>query len=433
MLTIVKTSQILRVGATVLTAFSIFISGCSTPVRQAEVKEAIQITQPSLVKPIAITKVAASIRRGTVIGKMSIGAFCIGGADVKWKSGSKINLGDENLVDVFREELERNGWPVVGSTEDLFEGYDVSGAEVLVAARLNDISSEFCAPLAGFGNFDTKGSMRVTVEWQVYSPARRELIGKIETEGSAIQSDIEDDTGYALLEQSFGIAVNNLLSKKEFHDLVSRSQGKRAPSAADITKEIQNQYKSRSSLENALDAAKKSTVTVRTARGHGSGFSIGSGEMILTNAHVVGDAQTVSIVTNDGLQVEANVSVVSKERDVAMLMLSAVRLPALHLNTIEPVIGTQIYAIGSPIQESLSGTVTSGIVSGTRFFEGMQWIQSDVAINPGNSGGPVIGSDGSVVGISTAGIQVGGTQSGLNLLIPIKSALDYLGVKAAER
>ena len=98
---------------------------------QVQVKEAITVQDRSKVKPLAITKVAAKMRRGTVLGKMSVGALCIPRSDIKWRSGNKVHLSNEELADVFREELEANGWPVMGSTEDLFSGYDVSGAEIL--------------------------------------------------------------------------------------------------------------------------------------------------------------------------------------------------------------------------------------------------------------------------------------------------------------
>ena len=76
--------------------------------------------------------------------------------------------------------------------------------------------------------------------------------------------------------------------------------------------------------------------------------------------------------------------------------------------------------------ERLSGTITEGIVSGTRLFDGYEWIQSDVAINPGNSGGPLMDVNGEVIGISTMGMQSGGSQVGLNLFVPIGDALKWL-------
>ena len=116
------------------------------------------------------------------------------------------------------------------------------------------------------------------------------------------------------------------------------------------------------------------------------------------------------------------------ERDVALLDLGENRLVSLAIDKSVPESGSEVFAVGSPLDEDLSGTVTRGIVSGTRDYEGLNWIQSDVAINPGNSGGPLINSSGSVVGISTAGIFRGGGQTGINLFIPIENALQFLAI-----
>ncbi|MDH3692715.1 MAG: serine protease [Gammaproteobacteria bacterium] len=402
---------------------------CSTTVQQAEVRDAIEITDSSRVKPIAITKVAAKIRRGTVVGNLGVGAFCLGSDEVKWRSGNKVYLSNEDLVDVFREELESNGWPVVGSTEDLFEGYDISGAEVLVAARVTDIESKFCAPMAGFGNWNLKGSMRMDVEWQVYSPARRTLIGTIETQGSADIKKSSDDTNWELLSESFALAANNLIADIRFLEMVEKSSGlAKAPESlgGDL---IDNKRVSYLTMEAALASAKQSTVTVRTAQGHGSGFAVGDGSYILTNSHVVGDASAVTLVTSSGLSIDAAVARVSKERDIAVVRIDGLRLPPLHINRAIPDSGARVYAVGSPLDETMSGSVTSGIISGSRIMDGYQWIQSDTAVSPGNSGGPLLDADGSVVGISTLGYMAGGSQVGLNMFIPIQNGLTFVGLR----
>lgn len=405
------------------------LAGCATEVRQAEVKQAIQITDASKIKPIAITKVVAKIRRGTVIGKLQVGAWCIGSDEVKWRSGSKVLLSAEDLVDVFRDELEGSGWPVVGSTEDLFTGYDVSGAEVLVAARITDIESQFCAPLSGFGNWNLKGSMRMDVEWQIYSPARRTLIGTVNTEGSAKITKASDDANFELISQSFSVAANNLIADLGFLEMVGRSSGlSRSPDSA-LGALIDNRQPNYITLEAALASAKQSTVTVRTAQGHGSGFAVGDGSYILTNSHVVGDAPRVTLVTAGGLSIDGQVSQVSKERDIAVIRIEGLRLPPLHINTSIPDAGANVYAVGSPLTELLNGTVTSGIISGIRLMDGYEWIQSDTAVSPGNSGGPFLDSNGSVIGISTAGFQAAGAQVGLNLFIPIGNGLSFLRLK----
>jgi S1-C subfamily serine protease len=382
-----------------------------------------------MVKPIAITKVAATIRRGTEVGELGIGWLCVRNDEIKWRSGNKVFLSSEDLVDVFRQELEVNGWPVVGSTEDLFEGYDVSGAEVLVAARVTDLEAQLCAPNGGFGNFDLKGSMRMKVEWQVYSPARRSLIGKIVTEGSSEQKKADDDAAFLLLSDAFAVAANNLIASGQFLDMVERSSGlMKAPDSSAGTI-IDNKPENFQTMESAIATTKKSTVTVRTAAGHGSGFAVGDGSYVFTNAHVVGDANIVTLVTVGGIEIDGMVQNVSKERDVALIKIDALRLPSLYINKQIPASGTTVYAVGSPLLEEMSGSVTSGIVSGVRLMDGYEWIQSDAAISPGNSGGPLVDSNGSVVGISTAGYQAGGTQVGLNLFIPIGDALTFSGLR----
>ena len=348
--------------------------------------------------------------------------------DVKWRSGNKVVLDSEELIDVFREELEAHGWPVVGSTENLIEGYDVSGAEVLIGARVTNLEISLCAPLSSFNNWDTKGSMRMEVEWQVYSPARRSLIGTIETAGSA-KTTTPGDT-YDLLSESFSVATNNLLASRQFLNMVERSDGLLSRPDGSGASVIENKRRSYRTLEAAIGAVKRSTVTIRRADGgHGSGFAIGDGSVLLTNSHVVGNATVVSLVAEGGIVLNGNVVKVSKERDVALISTDALRFPALHISDAVPAVGSQVLAVGSPLDERLSGSVTSGIVSGIRQMDGYDWIQSDAAVSPGNSGGPLIDENGSVVGITTAGFQPAGSQVGLNLFIPISDALAFVELR----
>lgn len=408
---------------------AISLYACGSTVVQVEVKDAITITDQSQVKPIAITKVAAKMRRGTIIGELRRGWACVKNDDIKWRTGSTVNLSSEDLVDIFREELEANGWPVVGSTDDLFAGYDVSGAEVLVAARITDLETQLCAPQSGFLNYDLKGSMRMDVEWQVYSPARRQLIGMVETSGSAEEKKSGDDTAYELLSSSFAVAANNLLASGDFLSMVQRSSGLAVAPDATLGVLIDNKQVNFQTMEAAITAVKRATVTVRVAQAHGSGVVVGDGSYVFTNAHVVGDAKNVTLVTQGGISINGQVKAVSKERDVALIRIDALRLPAAHIDTTIPGSGAIVYAIGSPLDEQMQGSVTSGIVSGTRIMDGHEWIQSDAAISPGNSGGPLINSNGSIVGIATAGYQAGGSQVGLNLFIPISDALAFSGLR----
>jgi S1-C subfamily serine protease len=406
----------------------LMLAACGTQVSQVEIKSPIAITDPVKVKPVAITKVVAKIRRGEDVGEYQVGALCLPNSKISWKSGSKVNLSSEELVDVFREELELNGWPVVGSTEDLFSGYDVSGAELLIAAKITDIETAICFPYSGFGNFMSNGSMRLKVEWQIYNPARKTIIGTVNTAGSAIIKNVVDDAGYELMAQSFSVAVNNLLANNSFREYVERATLSAEPIPKETIHQINNPDVSYSSIKEALENARLSTVIVRTATGHGSGFAVGMGDLILTNAHVVGNAQNVTIITSSKIRLQGKVETVDKGRDIALIKISGINLPPLRIYEGGLIVAESLFAIGAPLDETLSNTVTQGIFSSEREYDGYYWIQSDVSINPGNSGGPLLNSSGYVVGISTAGFQPAGSQVGLNLFIPIGDGLKYIGI-----
>ena len=272
----------------------LLMTGCSTKVAQVRTQQAITVEDEDEVKPVAITKVVAKMRRGTKIGKIQRGLLCtdVIGGDIKWRASGKVNWSNEELTDVFREELESNGWPVVGSTDDLFAGWDVSGAEILIGAKIGKIEATVCfGPVNIFHpNGTSKGAVRLDVEWQIYNPSRKALIGTFYSSGSHEEKSKSENGHLFLMETAFANAANNLLASRDFLNLVKRSDEVVAAPSGDSTI-IPNVKQKPTTLEMILERAQKSTVVIRTAVGHGSGFSIGDGTLLLTNAHVVGEAQ----------------------------------------------------------------------------------------------------------------------------------------------
>ncbi len=164
----------------------------------------------------------------------------------------------------------------------------------------------------------------------------------------------------------------------------------------------------------------------RVERGTGSGFILNGNGTILTNAHVVEGADTVTVTLKDGRELRGEVIGEDSLTDVAVIKVDANNLPTVTIgnsDALRP--GEWAIAIGNPL--GLDNTVTAGIISATGRTSAqirvpdkrVQFIQTDAAINPGNSGGPLLNERGEVIGVNTAII---GNAQGLGFAIPINQA-----------
>jgi len=162
-------------------------------------------------------------------------------------------------------------------------------------------------------------------------------------------------------------------------------------------------------------------------RGMGSGITFDSNGGILTNHHIVEDAEKVEVLTPDGKKFQGEVLGSDAMSDVAVVRVDGEGLPAVKLGDSDKLVVGQIgIAIGNPYGFILPGpTATVGVISAlTRHIhvEGHMYedlIQTDASINPGNSGGPLVDSSGMVVGVNTANIPFA---QGIGFAIPINSA-----------
>ncbi len=164
-------------------------------------------------------------------------------------------------------------------------------------------------------------------------------------------------------------------------------------------------------------------------RGEGSGFVVSPDGYILTNAHVVDEADEVTVRMTDRREYTAKVVGLDKRSDVAVLKIDAKSLPVVTIGNpdkLRP--GEWVIAIGSPF--GFDNSVTAGIVSAkSRSLPGedsnyVPFIQTDVAVNPGNSGGPLFNLDGEVVGINSQIYSRTGGYMGLSFAIPIDIAIN---------
>lgn len=211
----------------------------------------------------------------------------------------------------------------------------------------------------------------------------------------------------------------------------------RQPSSSDAEQVSQVRIEESNAVIMAVDKVAPAVVTIETTtgglisgRGTGSGVIYHADGWILTNRHVVENAERVDVTLNDGRAFEGRVYGLDTLTDLAIVKIDGSDLPTAPIGTsenLEP--GQLAIAIGNPL--GLSNTVTTGIVSGlgrvitasdalqTSAETLRNLIQTDAAINPGNSGGPLVNSAGQVIGINTA---VNVEAQGLGFAIPIDVA-----------
>ncbi|HTI64515.1 MAG TPA: trypsin-like peptidase domain-containing protein [Gemmatimonadaceae bacterium] len=170
----------------------------------------------------------------------------------------------------------------------------------------------------------------------------------------------------------------------------------------------------------------------RTQAGLGTGFVVRADGVIVTNAHVIAGATTISVMMRDGTVYPARLLGQDESNDVAVLKIDAKGLPTVKLgNSNNLVIGEWAIAIGNPFGFYLGNSepsVSVGVISATQrnliapnegqasYFD---MIQTDAAINPGNSGGPLVDADGDVIGVNSSIFTPSGGSVGLGFAIPI--------------
>lgn len=185
----------------------------------------------------------------------------------------------------------------------------------------------------------------------------------------------------------------------------------------------------------SINDYQNAVVTILTAAGNGSGFIITEDGYVLTNQHVLGGARFVNIRLATGREVTGEVIRTGKTGDVALVKLEKDVYPYVFLGNSSLLdIDDEVYAIGAPLEEELSQTVTKGIVSSFRMERGLRYIQSDVTVHGGNGGGPLVSLQNGVVGIcasehSIADSNIGGE---LNQFIPIEDAITMLHINNEE-
>jgi S1-C subfamily serine protease len=207
----------------------------------------------------------------------------------------------------------------------------------------------------------------------------------------------------------------------------ARNEPAAAPIAPATTSAVVEPAASPEPVVTVAETLERSVVQIDTDLGLGSGVIYDSSGLILTAAHVVGDARAVVVQLFDGSKLDGTVVGADEDSDVAVVRIESTGLVAADLAIDEDLrVGQMAIALGSPF--GFDQSVTAGVVSATSRAVVdaagvvMQLIQTDAPINPGNSGGPLANRDAQVIGINDQIISRSGGNDGVGFAIPIARA-----------
>jgi S1-C subfamily serine protease len=330
-------------------------------------------------------------------------------------------------MDTFRREFTAAGLHPEPEAS-LFDPTGVSPSEYALAGVITAERIEICVPDSAPANANkVKGKATFTVEWQLYSRLEKQVVAKAVTTGAYSTGDVVDG--------GLPIIFNNVFAAN-FKQLAQDPAIRKALNGAGLAEgelvrpDVQTPQVVIGALgahPQPIDKAGLSVVVVYAGNVLGSGFLISDTGYILTDAHVVGDSPAVRIKWADGKDATATVVRISKGRDVALLKTDPSGHEALPLRQTTPEVGATVFAVGAPEGEKFEGTVSRGVISSSRVFQGFSFIQSDVVTGHGASGGPLLDEKGYVVGLTESATH-NQTSGGITLFTPIKDAVDFLAL-----
>jgi len=379
---------------------------------------------------VKLTHVIAALPTGTPWLKLSTSTLCIGNSITKTWTEGRAPQDLPPYAAAFKTELERAGYKVITPGEDNLFDAEAGAADYEIAAVITDEQIDGCISKGNLFNDrgDVRGNSSMKIDWQLYSPIKKEVVARVSTSGSARLDDSVPGGMIRLVMESFSSNLRELAANAELRAALS------APKPFTKGFQLPGQ-RSKIILNDSLKAGPRkiadavgSVVTILTGAGSGSGFLISGDGYLLTDAHVVGDEKEVRVRWSDGLEALGQVERVFRNRDVAIIKTDPRDCAPLALKRGRVTPGQRVYAVGSPAGKDFEGTVSSGIVSADRVVDGLRYIQSDTMVSHGSSGGPLLDENGAVIGLTDLAFPNDGP-AGLNLFTPIGDAMDFLGLE----
>lgn len=422
-----------------IAALSLSIVGCAVPANVQKLQPSADIfvepTTPLTVtaqdlETVSFSKVLYRIDTAKPVGRIMMDGRKI--EDVPYK-GDAIREGNVDLNMIGLEELRGAGYSVLGGENLLFAQDESAKARYVIGGTVKSLYFVL------HGSFWTgiqpssplEGGMEV--EWQVFDTAARKVRFSQSTRGYG-----KSNGSIKAVEQiAFRNAFRALLAKPELSANLKKSTGVVQAESGISAAKLTLTPAVVGTFQLPADAAKvyQGIVTLKSGLSHGTGMVISSEGHILTAAHVVSGLKTVQVQLHGGLTLEAQVERIDESKDLALVKLPGKGYTPLRLAETRPAVGSEVYAVGTPLTEELAYSLTRGVVSAFRSEQGREFLQTDTAVSPGNSGGPLLNAQGEVVGVVSTKVVFPGAE-GIAFAVPsdqVRSSLNLEWAVEAQK
>ncbi|WP_136667218.1 S1C family serine protease [Flavobacterium sp. H122] len=275
---------------------------------------------------------------------------------------------------------------------------------------------------------DYTGTCSLECEWQVF--ALSDLENPIKTFTVRTQYYRAGNNYELLLHEMVSLSERHLLEEDSLYSLITEAEQKYLEkSKGDSVKLPLPLNRSFSNTSEMLKEVVNSVVTVETEGKFGSGVFITDNGHLITNYHVIEGNKPIFVKIENGNKVKAEIVKHNKDFDLAVLKVNINNIKGLSFSDSgKTSLGDDVYAIGTPLDKKLVQSISKGIISGYRKYNGVNFIQSDININSGNSGGPMLNLKGEIIGINT--MKASGTNvSGIGFSIPSNVVLKMLNIQ----
>lgn len=375
---------------------------------------------------VALKRMKFAQLANSAVGESASNAACSDGKPVYLDRKLAATLA-EAITYAFSRNLREFGYRNNPGEESVFSEAPKKPIEIEIGALVQEVQMAHCSKAGGAveGNLYFKARMELLV------PAAQKVVHAPVVEGSVAAQ--RSPTLVEFYRAGADALVKNFLAEP---GVIAWLNGEKPlPAALPVVASKEGALRldpvTPPSGGTAGDATllRASVVTIEGGGRSGSGFVVSRQGYVLTNQHVVGSNRFVKLRLASGRELVGEVVQQSAARDVALIKTERGLDPlAVRVGDLAP--GETVYAIGSPLGEKFSGSLTRGIVSAYRTRNGQRFIQSDVTILSGSSGGPLLDEKGRVVGLTQSGVEAG--RARINLFVPIGDGLKALGVTPPE-